>query len=58
MNFAPDLLSLPAWHVVAAILGVGVGVWVVRTAPWRRLQDGHQLNALLGAAVILTRSGA
>ena len=53
MNFAPDLFS-PAWHVVAAILGVGVGVWVVRTAPWRRLQDGHQLNALLGAAVILT----
>ena len=53
MNFAPDLFSL-AWHIVAAIVGVGVAVWVVRTAPWQRLKDGHQLNALFGAAVILT----
>ncbi|WP_298602751.1 energy-coupling factor ABC transporter permease [Zoogloea sp.] len=53
MNFAPDLFSL-AWHISAVIVGVGVAVWVVRTAPWHRLQDGHQLNALLGAAVILT----
>ena len=27
---------------------------MVLTAPWRRLLDGHQFNALLGAAVILT----
>ena len=53
MNFAPDLFSL-AWHISAVIVGVGVAVWVVRTAPWPRLRDGHQLNALLGAAVILT----
>ncbi len=53
MNFAADLFSA-AWHVLAVVCGVGVGAWVVRTAPWRRLQDGHQLNALLGAAVILT----
>ena len=53
MNFAPDLFSL-AWHIVAAIVGVGVAAWVVRTAPWQRLKDGHQLNALFGAAVILT----
>jgi len=26
----------------------------VRTTPWPRLRDGHQLNALFGAAVILT----
>ncbi|MDD3328440.1 MAG: energy-coupling factor ABC transporter permease [Zoogloea sp.] len=53
MNFAPDLFSL-AWHISAVIVGVGVAVWVVRTAPWPRLRDGHQLNALFGAAVILT----
>lgn len=53
MNFAPDLFSL-TWHVLAICCGLGVGAWVVRTAPWRRLLDGHQLNALLGAAVILT----
>lgn len=27
---------------------------MIRTAPWRRMLDGHQLNALAGAAVILT----
>ena len=53
MNFAPDLFSL-AWHISAVIVGVGVAVWVVRTAPWPRIRDGHQLNALFGAAVILT----
>ncbi len=53
MNFAPDLFST-AWHVGAICCGVGVGTWVYRTAPWRRLLDGHQLNAVLGAAVILT----
>jgi len=53
MNFAPDLFSAP-WHVLAIACGLGVGAWVIRTAPWRRLLDGHQFNALLGAAVILT----
>ena len=53
MNLAPDLFS-SAWHVFAIACGIGVGAWVVLTAPWRRLLDGHQLNALLGAAVILT----
>lgn len=53
MNFAPDLFS-GGWHAFAAACGVGVFAWIFRTAPWRRLLDGHQLNALLGAAVILT----
>lgn len=53
MNFAPDLFPA-GWHAFAVLCGLGVGVWVFRTAPWRRLGDGHQLNALLGAAVILT----
>lgn len=53
MNLAPDLFS-SAWHVFAIACGIGVGAWVVLTAPWRRLLDGHQFNALLGAAVILT----
>lgn len=53
MNFAPDLFST-AWHFGAICCGAGVGAWVFRTAPWRRLLDGHQLNALLGASVILT----
>ena len=53
MNFAPDLFST-AWHVLACLCGLGVGAWVIRTAPWRRMLDAHQLNALLGAAVILT----
>ena len=53
MNFAPDLFST-AWHFCAICCGAGVGAWVFRTAPWRRLLDGHQLNALLGASVILT----
>ena len=53
MNLAPDLFSA-AWHVFAIACGIGVGAWVVLTAPWRRLLDGHQLNAVLGAAVILS----
>lgn len=53
MNFAPDLFSA-GWHIFACLCGLGVGAWVIRTAPWRRMLDGHQLNALAGAAVILT----
>ena len=53
MNLQPDLFS-GAWHVFAALCGLGVALWIARTAPWRRLLDGHQLNAILGAAVILT----
>ncbi len=53
MNFAPDLFPV-IWHALAVCCGVGAGAWVFRTAPWSRLLDGHQLNALLGAAVILT----
>lgn len=53
MNFAPDLFSF-VWHACAALGGLGVGAWCILSAPWRRLLDGHQLNALLGAAVILT----
>ena len=53
MNFAPDLFSAE-WHVLAIVCGLGVAAWVLRTASWRRLTDGHQLNALLGSAVILT----
>lgn len=53
MNFQPDLFS-SAWHVFAGLCLAGIGAWIWRTAPWRRLLDGHQLNAVLGAAVILT----
>lgn len=53
MNFQPELFST-AWHVFAALCGAGGGLWILRTAPWRRLLDGHQLNAVLGAAVTLT----
>lgn len=53
MNFAPDLFSA-GWHIFACLCGLGAGAWVIKTAPWRRLHDGHQLNALAGAAVILT----
>lgn len=53
MNFAPDLFSA-GWHIFACLCGLGAGAWVLRTAPWRRMLDGHQLNALAGAAVILT----
>lgn len=53
MNFAPDLFSA-GWHGFAVLCGLGVVAWVFRTAPWQRLRDGHQLNALLGAAVVLT----
>ena len=52
MNLAADLFPL-GWHVVAILGGLGVGLWVVRTGPWKRLLDGHQLNAVLGATVIL-----
>lgn len=53
MNFAPDLFSA-GWHGFAVLCGLGVGGWIFRTAPWSHLLDGHQLNALLGAAVVLT----
>jgi uncharacterized membrane protein len=53
MNFAPDLFSA-GWHIFACLCGLGGGAWVIRTAPWRRMLDGHQLNALAGAAVVLT----
>ena len=52
MNLAADLFPL-GWHLVAILGGLGVGLWVARTGPWRRLLDGHQLNAVLGATVIL-----
>lgn len=53
MNFAPDHFSA-VWHAIAVCCGVVAGAWIFRTAHWRRLLDSHQLNALLGAAVVLT----
>ncbi|MDD3353671.1 energy-coupling factor ABC transporter permease [Zoogloea sp.] len=53
MNLASDLFSM-AWHVFASLCGVGAGAWLYLKAPWRRLLDTQQLNAMAGAAVVLT----
>ncbi|HPO59812.1 MAG TPA: energy-coupling factor ABC transporter permease [Anaerolineaceae bacterium] len=49
----PDHLLPPAWTWVGHVLFALVFLWVVRTAPWRRLKDAPLLNLWLGTSVVL-----
>lgn len=52
MNFTPGLFPAD-WFYAAFVPLLGLWVWSVRTAPWRRLADGGQLNVWLGLIVVL-----
>lgn len=53
MNF-PDGLFSDLWAYGAILPYTLALFWAIRTAPWRRLADSDQLNAWLGAIVVLT----
>ncbi len=50
MNLPASLFST-SWHLVMLALSAGILLRVARRAPWARLQDGSQLNLLLGFAI-------
>jgi uncharacterized membrane protein len=52
MNISEDLLP-SVWYWIAHVLMAGVAVWIVRTAPWRRLKDNAQSHVWLGTCVSL-----
>jgi len=53
MNF-PDGLFSDGWTLGAWAPMALVWLWCLRTAPWKRLADSHQLNVWLGTVVTLT----
>ena len=52
MNF-PDGLFPDSWAYGAFVLLTFVWLWCIRLAPWQRLRQEGQINAWLGAIVVL-----
>jgi hypothetical protein len=50
-QLAVDLMGNPALGWVSLALWVGLGLWVVARAPWRRL-DGEALSAAVASALV------
>lgn len=49
----PDALLPSAWYWAANVLMAALALWIVRTAPWRRLKDNAQNHVWLGTCVSL-----
>ena len=52
MNFPDGLFSVP-WIWTAQVIYLGVLLYAVLSAPWRRLHDSEQLHVFLGVCVSL-----
>jgi len=52
MNLSAALLPA-AWYLAANVAMLAIGIWILRTAPWKRLVDGAFSHVWLGSCVAL-----